>query len=60
MALVNEAVESERGSVRPLPLAVGGTKTIEQIAAEHRSRWNEAFSEGPRAVEVIRADRDAR
>lgn len=37
-----------------------GTKTINQIAAEHRSRWKEPFEQGPMAVDMIRADRDAR
>lgn len=37
-----------------------GTKSIEQIAAEHRSRWKEPFTQGPMAVDMIRADRDAR
>lgn len=37
-----------------------GAKRIEQIAAEHRSRWKEPFAQGPLAVDVIRADRDAR
>lgn len=35
------------------------TRTIEEIAAEHRSRWAEP-SDGPRGVDIIRADRDAR
>lgn len=37
-----------------------GTKTIEQIAAEHRARWQEPFAQGPLAVDVIRTERDAR
>lgn len=37
-----------------------GTKSIEQIAAEHRSRWKEPFTRGAMAVDMIRADRDAR
>jgi plasmid stability protein len=37
-----------------------GTRRIEEIAAEHRRRWKKAFSQGPRAVDVIRAERDAR
>jgi plasmid stability protein len=37
-----------------------GTKTIERIAAEHQARWKEPFAGGPMAVDIIRADRDAR
>ena len=37
-----------------------GTKTIEQIAAEHRLRFPRPISTGPLAVDIVRADRDAR
>ena len=37
-----------------------GTRRIEEIAAEHRRRWKKAFSQGPRAVDLIRTERDAR
>lgn len=37
-----------------------GTKTIEEIAAVHRARWREPFTQEPLAVDMIRADRDAR
>ncbi len=37
-----------------------GTKTIEQIAAEHRLLYPEPFTGGPLAVDIIRADRDSR
>jgi Arc-like DNA binding domain len=37
-----------------------GTKTIEQIAAAHRLRFPEPISDGPMAVDIIRADRDSR
>ena len=37
-----------------------GWKSIEQIWEEHRSRRAEPVSEGPRAVDVIREERDAR
>ncbi len=62
MVLVCEAADQPVGAVeRPRGSARGGMrKTIEQIAAEHRARWTEPFDEGPKAVEVIRADRDAR
>ena len=37
-----------------------GTKTVEQIAAEHRLLFPESFKGGPLAVDIIRADRDSR
>jgi plasmid stability protein len=60
--------ESPRTAVRsaaPGPAAVPGApeppvKTIEQIAAEHRARWPQPFACGPFAVDILRADRDAR
>jgi len=39
---------------------VRGTKTIEHIAAEHRLRFPQPISTGPLAVDIVRADRDAR
>jgi plasmid stability protein len=40
--------------------APAGQKSIEQIAAEHRARWPKPLKAGPRAVDIIRAERDAR
>ena len=37
-----------------------GSKTIEQIAAEHLARWPEPFRGLPAAVDIVRADRDHR
>lgn len=37
-----------------------GTKTIEQIAAEHRARFPKPIKGGPLAVDIVRADRDSR
>lgn len=37
-----------------------GSKTIEQIAAEHRVRFPRPISTGPLAADIVRADRDAR
>ena len=37
-----------------------GTKTIEQIAAEHRVRFPHPIATGPLAVDIVRADRNAR
>lgn len=37
-----------------------GTRSIEQIAAEHRVLYPEPFRDLPRAVDILRAERDAR
>ena len=47
--------------VPPAPRGIRrGTKTIEQIAAEHRALYPEPFDRVPRAVDIIRKDRDSR
>lgn len=58
MALIAQAVDvpvAQAAAPRPAK-----QKTIEQIAAEHRARWPRPFKAGPRAVDIIRAERDAR
>lgn len=62
MALVTRAVSEpptgvDEGLVRQVRL---GYKSIEQIAAEHRARLKRPIGKGGRAVEMIRAERDAR
>lgn len=42
------------------PIMRRGTKTIEQIAEEHRKQFPEPIRSGPLAVDIIRADRDSR
>ena len=37
-----------------------GTKTIEQIHAEHLLRFPQPITQGPRSVDLIREDRDTR
>ena len=37
-----------------------GTRRIEEIAAEHRQRQKQPLKRGPLAVDLIRAERDAR
>ncbi|SCC95527.1 conserved hypothetical protein [Thiomonas sp. X19] len=37
-----------------------GWKSIEQIAAEHLARFPKPIASGPRAVDIIRAERDSR
>jgi plasmid stability protein len=66
MALLSAALEPAAGEGgppeerRPPTMRRSGTRRIEQIAAEHRERWRRPFSRGPRAVDVIRSERDAR
>ena len=42
------------------PITRRGTKTIEQIYAEHIRRFPEPFTEGPMSVDIVRQDRDSR
>jgi plasmid stability protein len=42
------------------PITRRGTKTIEQISAEHRLRFPQPIAGGPLAVDIIREDRDSR
>lgn len=59
MALITQAAEETAGPTA-IPAAPARQKTIEQIAAEHRARWPKPFKTGPRAVDIIRAERDGR
>jgi plasmid stability protein len=54
--------ESERvaAALRRLGAISRGTKTIEQIAAEHRDKYPEPISGVPLAVDIVREDRDTR
>ena len=54
------AVPEPRGASPRADTARRGTKTIEQIAAEHRVRFSRPISTGPLAVDILRAERDAR
>jgi plasmid stability protein len=63
MALLASAVEPAAQAVPVREAPQGrrtGTRHIEEIATEHRRRWKKPFTRGPRAVDVIRAERDAR
>ena len=42
------------------PVTRRGSKTIEQIYAEHVKRFPQPFSKGPMSAEIIRQDRDSR
>ena len=64
MQIIEQAVAEHAASpVNPATLRSGalrGTKTIEQIAAQHRARFPQPIASGPLAVDILRADRDAR
>lgn len=64
MALLSAGVESGPGEAvasTPTPTARrSGSRSIEEIAAEHRDRWKKPFKRGPLAVAMIRAERDSR
>ncbi len=64
MQIIEHAVaEHAAGPVIAVTLRKGterGTKTIEQIAAQHRARFPQPIATGPLAVDILRADRDAR
>jgi plasmid stability protein len=61
MALVTWAVGASAGTTGMESRArQGGHKSIEQIAAEHRERVRRPSRKGGRAVDLLRADRDAR
>ncbi len=68
MAIIERAVSAvdDGAEVEPVPprtdpgAARRGTKTIEQIAAEHRVRFPHPIRREPLAVAILRADRDGR
>lgn len=70
MAIIERAaLEPAGGAAQPAEGGSGhrpggatrrGSKTIEQIAAEHRLRFPQPISGAPLAVDILRADRDAR
>ena len=67
MAIIERALQEEMSPAAGVgvdrfgnPITRRGTKTIEQIAAEHRQRFPEPIRGVPLAVDIIRADRDSR
>ena len=67
MAIVEQAARNE--DINPAPGAPvtrfgpgwhRGTKTVEQIAAEHRRLFPKPIENVPLAVDIIRKDRDSR
>jgi plasmid stability protein len=67
MALVEAAAAAE-AAVAPFNAArpgasrppAAGAKTLEQVAREHRARHARPIGTGPRAADVLRAERDTR
>ncbi len=55
-----QATSLPLGASRAIDPARRGSKTIEQIAAEHQVRFPRPISTGPLAVDIVRADRDTR
>ena len=68
MQIIEHAAAQPDAPAISLPLSASrainpgrrGSKTIEQIAAEHQLRYPRPISSGPLAVDIVRADRDAR
>jgi plasmid stability protein len=66
MALLAAALDSRASAAEPPDtneaptMRRSGTRRIEEIAAEHLQRWKKPFAQGPRAADLIRAERDAR
>ena len=66
MALLSAALGLSASQAQPLVTNEeprkrrSGTRRIEEIAAEHRQRWKKPVSKGPRAADLIRAERDGR
>ena len=59
-AAESPAVAPSAGLQRGNPSTQRGWKTIEQIATEHRLRFPQPVTSIPLAVDILRADRDAR
>ena len=66
MALLSAALDSRASGGEPpgahdvQKMRRSGTRRIEEIAAEHRERVKKPIKRGPLAVDLIRAERDAR
>lgn len=64
MAIIERAAAEEAtlaGGTRAVPGdGRRGTKSIQQIAAEHRALYPRPFADAPRAVDIVREDRDSR
>lgn len=54
------SIELAAEPARAIQREPGGTRSIEQIAAEHRARQAQPIADAPSAAELIRRERDAR
>jgi antitoxin FitA len=62
MAIITAAAERPAGAEAAPPLQGWrrGTRTIEELTEERRSRYPEPVRGGPLGVDIIREDRDSR
>lgn len=62
MALVCHAADDTEPTREPgaLQETETGWKSVEQILADHKAARRQAVTQGPRAVDIIRQERDAR
>ena len=61
MAIIESAAHGEDVAARTgASPQMRGLRTIEEIAAEHRLRFPDPIRREPLAVDILRADRDAR
>jgi hypothetical protein len=61
MAIIESAAHGEDVAARAVASPPArGLRTIEEIAAEHRLRFPDPILREPLAVDILRADRDAR
>ncbi len=73
MAIIQQAMQPAQSALQPapapevvgvgfggLPILRNGSKSLEQLAAEHRERFPQPVDKGPYAVDIIRSERDAR
>jgi plasmid stability protein len=61
MAIIQDALASTRAQTgTEVPGTRSGTRRIEEISAEHQAKHRQPFDSGPRAVDILRAERDAR
>ena len=61
MAIIESAALGQDAAERSIAVPESrGSRTIEEIAAEHRLLFPQPIRRGPLAVDILRADRDAR
>ncbi|RYF68986.1 MAG: Arc family DNA-binding protein [Comamonadaceae bacterium] len=60
MSIIQQAALADSASAPAAAVRPQGALTIEEIAAQRRARYPEPVRGGPLAVDIIRAERDAR